>query len=100
MTDFKNIKHYNCSLDFYLTFIDCGSLVYPPANAFLEEVDLFFIHDMDVESASEYVAGKHQILTTMNISGSCVIHIVIMLCLPLTWVWHLLFISKLKAGSL
>ena len=39
--------------------------------------------DIDVESASKYVAGKHQNLTTMNISSSCVIHIVIVLCLPL-----------------
>ena len=43
--------------------------------------------------------GKHRILTTMNISGSCVIHIVIVLCLPLPSIWHLSFISKLKAGS-
>ena len=38
----------------------------------------FFIDDIDVESASKYVAGKK--LTTVNIS---VIHIVIMLRLPL-----------------
>ena len=42
--------------------------------------------DIDVESASKYVAGKHRNLTTMNISSSCVIHIVIVLCLPLLWV--------------
>ena len=47
-----------------------------------------------VESASKYVAGKHRILTTMNISVSRVIHIVIVLCLPPPSVWHLLFISK------
>ena len=35
----------------------------------------------------------------MNISGSCVIRTVIVLCLPLPSVWHLSFISKLKAGS-
>ena len=52
------------------------------SNAFLEEVKFFFIDDMDVESASNYVAGKHPILTNMNISASCFIHIVIVLCLP------------------
>ena len=69
------------------------------ANAFLEAVIFFFFFhwlfdDIDVESASKYVAGKHRILTTMNISGSCVIHIVIVLCLLLPSVWHLSFISK------
>ena len=37
---------------------------------------------IDVESASRYAAGKHRISTTMNISDSCVIHIVIVVCLP------------------
>ena len=35
--------------------------------------------DIDVKSVSKYAAGKYEILTTMNISGSCVIHIVIVL---------------------
>ena len=68
----------------------------------------FFLHwrldDIDVESAYKYVAGKHRILTTMNISGSHVIHSVIVLCLPTPpppappppppSVWHLSFFSK------
>ena len=37
--------------------------------------------DVEISSASKYVAGKHRIFTTMNISGSRVIHIVIVLCL-------------------
>ena len=68
------------------------------SNAFLEAV-FFFTDDIDVESVSKYVARIHRILTTMNISGSLVIHIVIVLCLPHLSVWHLSFISKLKAGS-
>ena len=53
------------------------------SDAFLEEVIFFSLTgDIDVESASKYVAGKHRILTTMNISGSRVIHIVIVVCLP------------------
>ena len=56
--------------------------------------DFFFIDDIDVESASKYVAGKHRIFTTMNISGSRVIHIAIVLCLPPPSVWHLSLISK------
>ena len=58
--------------------------------------------DIDVESASKYVAEKHQILTTMNIFGSCVIHTVIVLfssSIRLTFIVHLTIISKLKAGS-
>ena len=35
----------------------------------------------------------------MNISGSRVIHIVIVLCLSLQSIWTLSLISKLKAGS-
>ena len=50
--------------------------------------------NIDVENASKFVAGKHRILTTMNISGSCVIHTVIVLCLPLPSVRHWSFISK------
>ena len=51
---------------------------------FLEEVNFFFfIDDIGVESASKYVAGKHQILTTTNISGSRVTYIAIVLCPPL-----------------
>ena len=48
---------------------------------------------------------KHRILTSMNISGSCVILIVIVLCLSLpsvSLIVHLKIISKLnmlKAGS-
>ena len=43
----------------------------------------FFFHwrfddiDVEISSASKYVAGEHRIFTTMNISGSRVIHIVI-----------------------
>ena len=59
---------------------------------------IFFFHwqfdHIDVESASKYVVGKHRILTTMNISGSHVIHIVMVLCLHPPSVWHLSFISK------
>ena len=84
MTDFKNIKHFNCSLVFYLThLLTVGVML--SSNAFLEEVNFFFIDVIEVESASKYpyVAGKQRIPTTMNISGSHVIHIVIVLCLPL-----------------
>ena len=41
MTDFKNIKHFNCSLDFYLThLLTVGVLL--SSNDFLEEVNFFF----------------------------------------------------------
>ena len=36
---------------------------------FLKEVIFFHWRLEDVESASKYVAGKHRILTIMNISG-------------------------------
>ena len=75
MNNFKNIKHFNCNLDFNLThLLTVGGLL--SSNAGRGEI-------FDVESASIYVAGKHRILTIMNISGSFVIHIMIMLCLPL-----------------
>ena len=60
MTDFKNIKHFNCSLDFNLTHfnIDCQSYVILPM--LLEEMKFFSLTDnINVESASKYVAGKH-----------------------------------------
>ena len=83
MTDFKNIKHFNCSLDFNLTHL-LTVRVMLSSNAFLEEMIVFrLFDDMDFESASKFVAGKHRILTTTNISGSCVIHTVIVLCLSL-----------------
>ena len=43
MTDFKNIKHFNCSLDFYLThLLTVGVML--SYSAFLEEGgDFFFI---------------------------------------------------------
>ena len=42
MTDFKNIKHFNCSLDFNLThLLTVGVML--SSNAFLEEVKIFFI---------------------------------------------------------
>ena len=96
MTDFKNIKHFNCSLDFNFThLLTIGVMLF--SNAFFGG-GVFFFHwlfdDLDVESASKYVARKHRILTTMNISGNRVIHIVIVLCLPLPSVWHLSFITK------
>ena len=67
----------------------------------------FFFHwrfdDITVESASKYVAGKHRSFTTMNISGSRVIHIVIVFfsssSIGLEFIVHLKIISKLKAGS-
>ena len=53
------------------------------SDAFWEEVIVFSLtDDIDFESASKYVAGKHRTLTTMNISGSRVIHTVIVVCLP------------------
>ena len=65
------------------------------SNAFLEEVIFFWLFDdIDVESAIKYVAGKHRILITMNISGSRIIYIVSVLCLPLPSVWYLSFISN------
>ena len=58
----------------------------------------FFFHwlfeDIDVESASKQIAGKHRILTTIYISGSCVIHTVIVLWLPFPTFWPLQIISK------
>ena len=57
------------------------------SNAFLKEVIFFSL--IDVESASKQIAGKHRILTTIYISGSCVIHIVIVLWLPFPSVWPL-----------
>ena len=80
MTDFKNVKHFNCCLDFNLThFLTVGIVL----SSNLEEAIFFhwLFDDTDVESAFKYVTGKRRILTTMNISGSCVIHIVIVLCL-------------------
>ena len=61
---------------------------------------MFFFHwrfddiDVEISSASKYVVGKHRIFTTMNISGSRVIHIVIVLWFLPPSVWHLSFISK------
>ena len=96
MKDFKNIKYFNCSLDFSLTrLLTVGVMI--SFNAFLKEVIFFHwpFDDIDVESASKYVARKHRISTTMNSSGSRVIHIVIVLCcLPLPSVWHLSSVSK------
>ena len=56
------------------------------SNTFLEELKNFqwLFDDIDVESASKYVAGKY---------------VVIVMCLPLPSIWNSLFISKLKAGS-
>ena len=80
-----------------------------PPMLFLRRWWFFFCFSFDgftisMLSAYKYVAGKHRILTTMNISGSRVIHSVIVLCLPLsvglTFVVLLKIISKLKAGSL
>ena len=80
MTYFKNIKHFNCSLDFNLTHL---LICYPPMLLWRSELFFSLTDDIDVASASKYVAGKHRILTTMNISGGRVIHTVIVLCLPL-----------------
>ena len=42
MTDFKNIKHFNSSLDFNLThLLTVGVML--SSNAFLEEVNYFFV---------------------------------------------------------
>ena len=88
-----NIKHFNCSLDFNLThLLTVGVML--SSNACLGDFFHCLFDDIDVESASKYVARKHQILTTMKISGSCVNHTVIVLCLPLPSIWHLSFISK------
>ena len=82
MADFKNIKHFKCSLNFNLThLLTVGVML--SSNAFLEEVIYFFhllFDNFDVECASKYVARKHRILTTMNISVSCVIHTAILCC--------------------
>ena len=69
------------------------------SNAFLEEVKIFhwLFDNIDVESASKYVVGKDRIYTSMNISSSCIIHTVIVLCLPFPSIWTLSFASKLKA---
>ena len=42
MTDFKNINHFNCSLDFNLTHLLTVEVMLS-SNAFLEEVKIFFI---------------------------------------------------------
>ena len=109
MTGFKNIKQVNCSLDFNLTHLLTVRVCYPP-KLFLEEVSVFLllffflfffslIDDIDVESASKYVAGKHRIPTTLNISGSRVIHIAIVVFHRSDINLHLKIISKFKAGS-
>ena len=63
MTDLKTIKHLNCSLDFTLTHL-LPVWVMSSTNAFWRR--WFFFHwrfdDIDVESASKYVARKHRIL--------------------------------------
>ena len=42
MTDFKNIKHFNCSLDFNLShLLTVGVML--SSNAFLEEANYLFI---------------------------------------------------------
>ena len=60
MTNFKNIKHFNCSLDFnYTHLLTVGVMLY--SNAFFGRGDFFFIdclttsNVIDVESASKYV---------------------------------------------
>ena len=85
-----------------LTLINTIYTMYAQVNNRFQEYKtggkfFFFIHCLTTsmfKRSSRYVAGKHQILTTMNISGSRVIHIVIVLCLPLPSVWHLSCISK------
>ena len=42
MTDFKNIKHFNCSFDFNLTHLLTVGIMLS-SNAFLEEVIFVFI---------------------------------------------------------
>ena len=59
------------------------------SNAFLEEVKIFHWLVDNIENASKYVAGKDRILTTMNSSGSRIIHTVIVLCLPFLSIWTL-----------
>ena len=88
MTDFKNKKHFFCSLDFYLThLLTVGVML--SSNAFWEEV-IFFSLTLSMLKVPPNMLPEN-ILTTMNISG---IHIVIVLRLPLPSVWHLSFISK------
>ena len=41
MTDFKNIKHFNYSLDFYLTHLLTNGVMLS-SNAFMEEVIFLF----------------------------------------------------------
>ena len=57
-------------MDFNLTHILTVGVIIPPMLV-LEEVNF---DDID-HSMLKYVAGKHRILTTMNISGSRVIHV-------------------------
>ena len=75
MTDFKTIKHFKCSLDFNLTHL-LTVWVMSSSNVFLKGVIFFpfFTNGLtiDVESASNYAAGEHRILTTMDISGSVI----------------------------
>ena len=53
MTDFKNIKHFNCSSDFNFThLLVAGVILY--SSAFFGGGDFFFhllFDDIDVESA-------------------------------------------------
>ena len=98
MTDFKNIKHFNCSLDFKLThLLTVGVML--SSNAFFLEVNFFFstVWRHGCWKCFYICYGRTSNFNAMNISGSCVIHTVIVLCLPLPW--HLPFISKFKAGS-
>ena len=57
MTDFKNINHLNCSLDFNLTqLLTVGVML--SSIAFFGGGDFFSLfYDIDFESASKYVAG-------------------------------------------
>ena len=72
------------------------------SNALLEEVNIVFIDCLATSMLKvppNILLENIEFFITMNISGSYVIRIVIVLCLPLPSVRHLSFISKLKARS-
>ena len=51
MTDFQNVKHFNCSLDFNLTYLLTVGVMLS-SNDFLEEVNFFFFFFIDCLTTS------------------------------------------------
>ena len=62
MTDFKTIKHFNCSLDFNLTDLLMSESCHTPM-LFLEEVNFFFIDGLTI---SMLKVPPNMLLETLN----------------------------------